>query len=148
MADFSKITERLFCGAQINNAVDMLQIVGAGVTHIIDAQVERNDGGLLEASTMYLWDPTADDGQHPKPVPWFKVAVEFATNAFADPGMIVMTHCAAGVNRGPSLAYAIMRAQGWSAIDAEAQLRKGRPQVNIAYKADAEQALRMLGWTK
>jgi hypothetical protein len=39
MADFSRITERLFCGGQIKSALTRPNSSG-GVTHIINAQHE------------------------------------------------------------------------------------------------------------
>ena len=72
MADFSKITERLYCGAAIHSISDLTQIETSGITHIVDAQVEHNDASLLIAGhwplERYLYDATADDGVHPKPV--------------------------------------------------------------------------------
>jgi len=148
MADFSFITERLACGGQINDAADMLSLTAAGITHIIDAQGERNDGPLITAYVGgYLWDGTADDGQA-KSVGWFRPAIVFAISALTYPGNVVMTHCAAGVNRGPSLAYAIMRALGWGANDAIVQLKSKRPIVIVRYVPDAEAALKTLGWTR
>ena len=46
MADFSRITERLFCGGQIKSAADVVELVGAGVTHIINAQHEFFPGAI------------------------------------------------------------------------------------------------------
>lgn len=144
--DVSKITERLWCGAQINDAADVAHLKSMKITHIIDAQIERDDAPLLGPDFSYLYDPIADDGQHPKPVEWFERAIMFALDAFTHHGAVVMTHCAAGINRGPSLAYAILRAQGLHRETAELLLRSGRPQVGIAYRDDADLALIQLGW--
>jgi len=147
MVDFSRITERLFCGAQIKTADDVALLVGVGVTHIINAQLENSDPSRI-GTLSYLWDPTEDDDMHPKPVAWFDNAVNFALAALARPAAVVLTHCAFGVNRGPSLAYAILRAQGWPRQDAYALLKEKRPQVNVGYREDADAALRTLGWTR
>jgi dual specificity phosphatase 3 len=147
VADFNFITERLACGAQLQGPDDIKQIIAAGITHLIDAQQERNDGVLIPANCIYLWDPAADDGRHKDPQ-WFQYAITFALNAFLTPRTKVLTHCTAGVNRGPSLAYAIMRAQGWTSAEALGQLKARRPQVNVAYRSDAEDALKAMGWTK
>ena len=148
--DYSKITERLFIGAQINSRDDIQELVTSGVTHIVDAQAERDDTSLvhLNSGMTVCWDPTQDDGQHPKPVEWTKVAVEFGIAALSQKGTIVLTHCAAGVNRGPSLGYAILRAQGWSALDVVGIIKNKRPQVGMAYRQDCESALQQLGWVK
>src|ERR1700680_2241114 len=163
MADFSRITELLFCGGQIKSAADAAELVEAGVTHIINAQHEHSDASRI-GTLSYLWDPTEDDDVHPKPVTWFGNAVDFALAALARPGTVVLTHCAHGVNRGPSLAYAILRAhtlrlgraesysdcrhrrEGWPRHDAYALLKERRPQVRVGYRDDADAALRALSW--
>jgi hypothetical protein len=146
MVDFSRITERLFCGGRIESAADAAELLGAGVTHIINARKTRSDASLI-GTLGYLWNPTEDDDVHPKPVAWFGNAVEFALAALARPGTVVLTHCAHGRNRGPSLAYAILRAQGWPRHDAYALLKERRPQVTVGYRDDADAALGALGWT-
>lgn len=149
MYDFSQITERVYCGAAINTLNDILDIRQAGITHIADARIEYNDGSLLVEAHWplddYLYDPALDDGL-PKPVGWFQNVLDFALPALSKPGVIVLTHCAAGVNRGPSLAYCIMRAQGWTKDDAYALIKSKRPIANIGYRADADSALIKLGW--
>ncbi len=149
--DCNKITERLYIGAQINGPQDFEWIKSEGITHIIDAQQERDDSAFapkdMQGLTI-LWDPTADDGVHPKPVSWVKSTVEFALDALSHRGNIVLTHCAAGVNRGPSLGYGVLRAIGLSKEHAENIIRMNRPQVGLAYKDDVDSALKELGWTK
>ena len=81
-----------------------------------------------------------DDG-HLKSVAWFQPAIDFAMGPLAHPRFIVCTHCAAGINRGPSIAYSILRAQGLDEQLAFLMLKKARPQVNVAYRNDADAAL-------
>ena len=146
--DYDRITERLFCGSLVRSQDDVDELVRAGVTHIIDC-CETDDrvdlGG--RADVALLWDPTADDGKT-KGVDWFAPAVDFAAGALAHPKYIVHTHCAAGVNRGPSIAYAILRSQGIDPQLAFLMLKKARPQVNVAYRNDADAALLFQGWTR
>jgi hypothetical protein len=100
----------------------------------------------------YLWHPTEDDGAV-KPPGWFAKAITFALPAICQYRLInesrargiIYFHCAAGFNRGPSLCYAFMRVLGYSALDAEGQIRSRR-QVGLRYKGDAETALKALGW--
>ena len=151
MVDFSQITERLFTGAGIANASDLSQLNAAGVTHIIDARDDFDDEALIMASypyMLYTWNPTADDGKHPKPPGWFHKAVLVAMLTMPSGGAKIFTHCAAGVNRGPSLAYAILRAMGLSKDEAYNMIKAKRPQAGIAYRDDADAALQQLGWTK
>jgi protein-tyrosine phosphatase len=54
-------------------------------------------------------------------------------------GGTVLTHCHMGVNRGPSLGFAVLLAQGWDPVEALDTIRTARP---IAWVAYAEDALR------
>lgn len=146
--DFSKITERLYTGGMIADIESLEQLLNEGVTHVIDAMSEADDLRLLKnhPKVTYIWDGALDDGVHPKPVEWFEKAINFALEALVKPGTIIYTHCAAGVNRGPSLTYAIMRAIGYSGAEAYLKIKERRPQAMMAYANDADQALLKLGW--
>lgn len=146
MADFNIIETgqpwRVATGAAISTPGDVAQLVAAGVTHILDCRAEFDDQLLLVSSGVtYLWDPTADDGK-PKPNTWWSKGLAFARAAInlATP-VVIYAHCAAGVNRGPSMAYGILRGQGYTAATAEQAIRQVRPQVGLAYKADFERYL-------
>jgi dual specificity phosphatase 3 len=148
MADFSFVTARLATGAAVSSPDDVTALTDAGVTHVIDCRAEFDDGPLFAGvpGVQYLWNPTPDDGQHPKPLEWFTGSLEFALPALIQPRARVYAHCAAGVNRGPSTAYAIMRALGWTASAARAAITAARPQAQIAYADDADRAIAMLGY--
>lgn len=146
MTDFTKITPRLATGAAINDAADVAALVAAGITAVVDCRAETDDAPLLTgAGLAYLWNPTQDDGQHKSP-DWFAKTLAFALPLISQPHQVVLAHCAAGVNRGPSAAYAVMRALGWTAAAAEATMRAARPQVGLAYKNDADVAILALGY--
>ena len=146
MTDFAFVTARLATGAAISSAADAQQLITAGVTGIIDCRAEQDDTPFLAGlGAAYLWNPTADDGIT-KPPSWFQASLMFALPLLAQPRQKVYAHCAAGVNRGPSTAMCIMMALGWTAGAAEAQIRAARPQVGLAYKADAIAAITALGY--
>lgn len=162
MADISRITTRLWCGAALTTAQDVEDVCAAGVTHIIDCRLEFDDQSLVDgynqadlgptASALkhrpelhYLYNGVADDGQ-PKPVEWFAKSIGFALSALGTPYAVVLTHCAAGVNRGPSAAFAVLLAQGWTSDVALQLLRQHRPVAQVAYAGDAMTAVRMLGY--
>lgn len=148
--NLSKITERLYCGGLIYADDEIDFLIKEGVTHIINAaQTESNDEELIKLHPnkfTYIHLGQDDDGK-PKPKEWFDYAVRFALQAYQTPGSILYVHCAAGVNRGPSLAYAILRSLGYSRSEAYDQIKHNRPQAVISYKADADRALLELGWT-
>lgn len=145
MADFSFITTRLATGAAIGSAADADTLLAAGFTDVIDLRSEFDDTPLLGSRFAYLWNGTADDGSRKDPA-WFARSLSFALPALAQPHRKIYMHCAAGVNRGPSTAYAVLLALGWPAAAAEAAIRQARPQVGLAYKGDADVAVIRLGY--
>jgi hypothetical protein len=42
-----------------------------------------------------------------------------------------------GINRGPSVGFAILLALGWDPVEAIAAIRRARPVANVWYAADA-----------
>jgi hypothetical protein len=145
MADFSFVTVRLATGAAISTPDDVSALAAAGVTAVIDCRAEFDDGPLLAGQFAYLWNGTEDDGTTKDPS-WFARSLAFGLPLLAQPHQRVYCHCAAGRNRGPSTAYAVMRALGWGSADAEATIRAARPQVELAYKDDADAAIAVLGY--
>ncbi len=147
LADFDFITARLATGAAIDGRDDVDELVAAGITHVIDCRFEFEDTPLLAShpSMSYLYNGVPDDGE-PKGADWFGKSIEFALPALALPGTKLYAHCAAGVHRGPSTAYAILRALGLSAHDAEALITRGRPGAELIYKNDADAAIAALGY--
>ena len=145
MPDFDFITPRLATGAALSGPADVEALQQAGVTHVIDCRAEFNDAPLLGPNFQYLWNGVPDDGQ-PKPASWFQRSIQFALPALALPHVRVYAHCAAGVNRGPSTAYAIMLAEGWIGDAAAALIEQKRPQAKIGYRADADAAIPVLGY--
>jgi predicted protein tyrosine phosphatase len=145
--DYNFITPRLATGAALTGPDDVQVLIDAGITHVIDCIAGSPDAPLFAAhpEIHLLYNGTEDDGQ-PKPPSWFGKSIVFALHALAARHHRVYAHCAAGVNRGPSTAYAIMRAAGWSPNDAEALIRAARPQVGLAYKNDADAAVTSLGY--
>jgi hypothetical protein len=60
-----------------------------------------------------------DDAGQAVPAEWFERAVSWIEAAYAeDPDAVVLTHCHMGINRGPSLGFAVLLAQGWDPVEA------------------------------
>src|SRR3954469_19853249 len=116
--DITWITSRIGLGGGIWNEENMAELARMGITHIIDMQIEFDDTPLAEPHGIaVLWNATDDDFQ-PKSPELFRRGVEFARQAFDDPDARLYIHCAAGVHRAPMMALAVLRATGWSLIDA------------------------------
>lgn len=145
--DYNFVTKRLATGGGLRTSADVDQLIADKITHIIDCCGEFNDITLLAAypGISYLYNGTEDDGK-PKPPIWFAKSIEFALQAFVEAHCRLYVHCAAGVNRGPSTAYAILLALGLPPTIAEQLIRSNRPQVGLAYKIDAEAAVIDLGY--
>ena len=147
--DYNWVTERLATGGGLSSEADVQQLVADGITHVVDVTDAENDQQFVATEALIVcWNPTADDGQHPKPVSWFQTSLNFALPVFPSTTGKVYAHCSAGVNRGPSTCYAILRALGLTAAQAEAMIRAARPQVGLAYQADADAAVVALGYVK
>jgi len=149
MADFDFVTPRLATGAAITNAADVDALMAAGVTHVIDCREEFDDAPLLTANPtiLYLWNGVPDDGNPATHgVAWFGKSLQFALPTIAHPGSKVYCHCAQGVNRGPSTAFAIMLACGFTSINAVAIIKAARPVAGIAYQNEAIDSVKQLGY--
>lgn len=144
--EFAQITQRLSTGGSIG-PTDMGFLLMQGITAIIDCVAGEDDRPIITAGINYLWNPTEDDGQH-KPPAWFKASLDFALPLFADPRQRIYAHCHGGHNRGPSTAYALMRALGWTSAEALALIKAARPSATVAYAGDADQAIITLGYGK
>lgn len=114
-------------------------VADAGVTHIIDCRMEWSDEEVVAAhapGVAYLHHGVDDAGQR-MPDWWFDEGVAFALDALARPGTKVFAHCHMGINRGPSMAYAILLAQDIDPIDALDAIRAARSIAAVGYAEDA-----------
>jgi dual specificity phosphatase 3 len=142
--DLSWVNARLAVGAAIA-ATDVEALVAQGISHIVDCQAETDDTKIFIAhpAVNVLWDGVPDDGQ-PKPPDWFDRGIQFTLDALAKPRTKIYLHCAAGINRGPSMCAGVLMALGWASDEAASMIRAVRPQVGLAYIKDAERAVQAL----
>lgn len=130
--DMTWVTNRIAVGGGIWTDEKMIEVVRAGVTHIIDMQIEFDDTRLAEPyGVKVLWNPTDDDFQ-PKPYALFQRGVNFALDALDDAESRVFIHCAAGVHRAPMMALAVLRALGFALEDAVDMIVSRRNVVDFA----------------
>ncbi|KQT93870.1 hypothetical protein ASG49_02590 [Marmoricola sp. Leaf446] len=146
VADAAFVTDRLLVGGDLDTrdhrlaATQLRELLDAGLTHVVDARVEWSDEEWvhqLAPQVGYLHHGMDDAGQR-VPGAWFDRGVTWAQEAI-DQGGVVLTHCHMGINRGPSLGFAVLLAQGWDPVQALDRIRAVRP---IAWVAYAEEALR------
>ncbi len=89
----------------------------------------RNDEAFVEAH----------DAGGSQDAEWFEETVRAVRAARSSTGGAVMVHCHMGINRAPSMAFALLLDQGWAPLDALDAILEARPIAAIAY---AESALR------
>lgn len=146
MANISYITGRIWTGGDLPSDLgdqamltDLAQIENAGVTDILDNRIEWSDEEFVRAHAPhlgFLWNG-ADDAGQVMPDAWFDAGVEFALDALADPDAQVLAHCHMGINRGPSMALAILLATGVDPVAGLTAIRAARPIAAISYDGDA-----------
>jgi protein-tyrosine phosphatase len=130
--DMTWVTERVALGGGIWNARNMAELVQAGVTHVLNMQLEFDDRPLAEPlGVRVLWNPTDDDFL-PKPAELLKRGVDFALGALDDPEAKVYVHCAAGVHRAPMMTLAVLCAMEWEIEGAMVLIETRRPVVDFA----------------
>ena len=130
--DMTWITDRIAVGGGIWTAAHMAEVARAGVSHILDMQIEFDDTPLAAPyGIRVLWNPIDDDFQ-PKPPEVFERGVEFARQALDEDGTRLFIHCAAGIHRAPMMALAILCATGWKIAEALHAIEQRRPAVDFA----------------
>ena len=130
--DMTWVTARIALGGGIWNARNMEEVAQAGVTHVVDMQIEFDDRPLAEPHGIrVLWNPTDDDFL-PKPPELLKRGVDFALKAMNEPEARVYVHCAAGVHRAPMMTLAILCAMEWEMDAAMVLIETRRPVVDFA----------------
>jgi len=143
--DITWITDRIAVGGGIWNADNMAEVAKAGITHVIDMQIEFDDTPLAEPyGIRVLWNPTDDDFQ-PKTPDIFERGVEFGLKALDERDSKVFIHCAAGVHRAPMMTLALMCSTGWKVGDAMQLIEDRRPVVDFAevYVSSVERFLEL-----
>lgn len=142
--DITWLTDRIAVGGGIWTADNMAKVARAGITHIIDMQIEFDDTPLAaDHGIEVLWNPTDDDFE-PKPASLLQRGVEFAQAALEGAEAKLFIHCAAGVHRAPMMALAVLGSMGWGLEDAMQLIEGRRPVADFAevYVLSVEKFLR------
>ncbi len=129
MPDLDFITPRLAVGGGIWTREGFEEVMRAGITHIINTQLEFDDSTLRldgDGEPEILW-LAMDDDFFPKSAALFHVGTRFALKALEQRNSKVFVHCASGVHRAPMVALAILRVLGYGRRDAVDLLRARRP---------------------
>ena len=136
-ANLHFVTSHLAVGGDIDSRDDNLagmqlaEIDALGITHVVDVRIEWNDADAFAIALPHIGylHHGMDDAGQAVPSEWFERAVSWIEAA--GPDAVVLTHCHMGINRGPSLGFAVLLAQGWDPVEAIAAIRAARPQANV-----------------
>ena len=146
LANLHFVTPQLAVGGDLSSEdeglsrLQLQEICELGITHVVDTRLEWSDEQAVaeQASHVRYLHHGMDDAGQQVPHEWFEEAVAWVEAAYdEDPDAIVLTHCHMGINRGPSLGFAVLLAQGWDPVEAISAIRAARPQANVWYAADA-----------
>jgi protein-tyrosine phosphatase len=130
--DMTWVTGRIAVGGGIWTAENMATVARAGVSHILDMQIEFDDTALAVPHNIIVqWTPTDDDFQ-PKPPELLQRGVNFARQALDQEGTKLLVHCAAGVHRAPMMTLAVLCSLSWNMKDAMKLISARRPVVDFA----------------
>jgi protein-tyrosine phosphatase len=131
--DITWLDDQIAVGGGIWNADNMAAVSRAGITHIINMQIEFPDDTPLAAphGIVVCWNPVDDDFE-PKSPEVFEKGVEFALAALKKPEAKLFIHCAAGVHRAPMMALALLGVKGWTLEDAMDFIETRRPAADFA----------------
>lgn len=143
-ANVSRLTASLWIGGDLDTRrmatarAQLAELMAAGINTIIDCRAEWDDAGWVTEDNPqidYLWIGVDDAGQR-MPYDWFDEGTAYALEQIAG-GHVVLSHCHMGINRGPSMGFAILLALGWDPIEALDLIRCSRPIAFVAYAEDA-----------
>jgi protein tyrosine phosphatase (PTP) superfamily phosphohydrolase (DUF442 family) len=130
--DITWLDDRIAVGGGIWKADNMAAVSRAGITHVIDMQIEFDDTPLARPHGIAVcWNPVDDDFE-PKPPEVFARGVGFALAALEKSEAKLFVHCAAGVHRAPMMALALLGVMGWTVEDAMDLIETRRPAADFA----------------
>ena len=136
-ANLHFVTPNLAIGGDIAEHRQLEDFTALGITHIVDCRIEWDDMSMFAEHLPhvdYLHHGMDDAGQD-VPHEWFDAAMAWIDAA--GPEAVVLTHCHMGINRGPSLGFAVLLHQGWDPLDAIEAIRAARPIAYVWYAGDA-----------
>jgi hypothetical protein len=143
-ANADQVAPRLWIGGDLESTRPALaraqldELDRAGVTDIVDLRLEWNDEDWVAQAKPHLgyrWLGVDDAGQR-MPDEWFEAGTAYVLARLAQ-GAGVLVHCHMGINRGPSMGFAVLLALGWDAIQALDRIRQWRPIGYVGYAEDA-----------
>jgi len=144
-----QVNQNIIVGGSIVDVDDAEHLArDYGVTHVLSVESERDDAGKLAPFKSAARFAFPDNG-HPPPPECVLMCIGFLNTAMlSTPRPIIYVHCQAGGSRSPSIAYALLRAQGHDAAQALQLIRTARGDnwgehpFHLSYRAAVENCFR------
>jgi protein-tyrosine phosphatase len=129
--DMTWIMDRVAVGGGIENAENMAEVARAGVTHIINMQIEFDDTELARPYGIKVLNNGVYNDFEPKPPELFERGVEFGSRALRKQNSKLLIHCTLGMHRAPTMTLALLCALGWPLPVARQLIERCRPVVYL-----------------
>lgn len=112
--------------------------VRLGIDHIVDCRGEHTDERLVRVHAPHVvyTHVGTDDAGYGQSDEWFEEGVSEALSTVLGGGTVYL-HCHMGINRGPSMTFALLLALGWGVREALDAIVAARPIVGVLYATDA-----------
>jgi protein-tyrosine phosphatase len=109
-----------------------------GIQHVVDCREEHSDLELVQREVPWVryTHVGVDDHGGQQRDEWFEEGVAAALATLVEGGHVYV-HCHMGINRGPSMAFAVLLSLGWDITEALDAIIAARPIVGVIYAADA-----------
>jgi hypothetical protein len=142
------VTDQLAVGGSLRHLSEIDKAVADGIKLVVDNRIEQSCPNIWrDAGVLYIHNGVNDDGKA-KPDWFWQMGVNVAAAMTQDPDFKVLTHCAAGMNRGPAIGYIILRCQDYTGDQAHRMLKQARPCVWNDYRYDADNFLAGISYTR
>ena len=147
--NYNVVNSRIIIGSRPTDQFDVMTLWREFVvSHIINVSLTDDQPYIAQSglNIQYFWNPTPDDGKD-KPAEWTQKTLQYVMPLLAKPGWVFYIHCYDGINRGPSTAYAVLRACGFTSDQAGLLIRLARPlsTVGVRYADTVDDAIAQ-GW--
>lgn len=136
--EHSWVTDRIAVGGGIWRREEVLLLAKEGITHVIDCRSSGSAGALYKDTGVTFFHCGTDDDGQPKGDEWFGPGAMYGVTTLAMENTKLLVHCLAGINRGPSMAYVVMRLTGFDENSAYSAIKMARHLAVVGYREDAE----------
>ncbi len=138
-ANLHFVTPQLAVGGDLDpcKAADQLaDLDSLGITHVVDCRGEWTDQDVF-AEHLPTWATCTTAWTTPVRTSPPRGSTRRSPGSTTQARCPSPDHCHMGINRGPSLGFAVLLHQGWDPVEAIAAIRAARPIANVWCAGDS-----------